>query len=224
MITETLQSELDASIRNLQTRGWARGVFEDSSGHVDSHGAVQTCEGVHPGDAYIIRAVMHSYGFDEKWDRGQDSESVVVDHLRSIEITDEVLEETFGPQWRNIVWIIRRAAILTRDEEDSLDIAQFSIELKDRYEAEYVSRVASWDSDRAQGRGSHWNLNRSKVWDAAWNSARYAAWNVAEDESANAAGALAVSDLVGQHGLEQRHIDILLEPWMKAIGEIGAEE
>jgi len=53
------------------------------------------------------------------------------------------------------------------------------------------------------------------AWAAARDAAtRAAAWDVARD----AAGAAVVADLVGQHGLEQQHIETLMAPYVSVFG------
>ena len=60
------------------------------------------------------------------------------------------------------------------------------------------------------------------AWAAAGAAARDAAWYAAGDAARAAARiaakAAAVADLVGQHGLTQKHIDTLIAPWKKVMG------
>ena len=53
------------------------------------------------------------------------------------------------------------------------------------------------------------------AWSAAWSAARGAAWSAAR-------GAV-VSDLVGQRGLTQDHLDTLMGPWVRVLGADWAE-
>ena len=54
---------------------------------------------------------------------------------------------------------------------------------------------------------------------AAWNAAGAAAWDAARD----AAWGAVVSDLVGQRGLTQDHLDTLMGPWVRVLGADWAE-
>ena len=63
----TLQQEFTAVIDNLKGREWIQGEEQRPDGAVCAHGAVMTCQGLRPGDAHIIRAVMRTKGLTEGW-------------------------------------------------------------------------------------------------------------------------------------------------------------
>ena len=174
-----LTEEMQAVVANLREREWIQGEMRNGDA-VCAHGAVQTCQGLRPGDEHIIRAVMRTKGVTEGWnDESGRTKEEVLDRMAFIEVTDADLEETFGPAWRMVIAVIRRSAILTAAEAKDLDAA----------------RDAAWDAAGVA------------AWDAAWG----AAW-----------GAV-VSDLVGQHGLTQEHVDTLMAPWVQVLGDNWAE-
>lgn len=109
----------------LDERGWAQGAWTDGAGHVCAHQAIRLCS-PQPGDAYLIERVA-----DRLWGRGagwNDDDATTEADVRGwlgagIDVTDADLAETFGPQWRAVVEIVRRAAVLTDDEVERLDAA-----------------------------------------------------------------------------------------------------
>ena len=118
----TLQQEFTAVIDNLKGREWIQGEEQRADGAVCAHGAVMTCQGLRPGDAHIIRAVMRAKGLTEGWNdqSGRTKDEVIAKLGLLVGVTDEDLAETFGPSWALVVAVIRRAAVLTEDESRSL--------------------------------------------------------------------------------------------------------
>ena len=162
-----LTEEMQAVVANLREREWIQGEMRDGDA-VCAHGAVQTCQGLRPGDEHIIRAVMRTKGVTEGWnDESGRTKEEVLDRMAFIEVTDADLEETFGPAWRMVIAVIRRSAILTAAEAKDLAAV------------------------------------RAAAWGAAWGAV--------------------VSDLVGQHGLTQEHVDTLMAPWVQVLGDNWAE-
>ena len=202
-----LTEEMQAVVANLRARDWIQGEMRNGEA-VCAHGAVQTCQGLRPGDEHIIRAVMRTKGVTEGWnDESGRTKEEVLDRMAFIEVTDADLEETFGPAWRMVIAVIRRSAILTAAEAKDLDAA--------RDAAWGAARGAAWDAARAAA----WDAARAAAWDAAWDAAWGAAWDAAWD----AAWAAVVSDLVGHHGLTQEHVDTLMAPWVQVLGDNWAE-
>lgn len=110
-----MKTELDAVIRNLESRTWIQGAMNRGEA-VCAHGAVMTCKELQPGDEHIIRAVIRNQGLTEDWnDSTGRTKEEVLERFRGIAVTDEALANTFGPQWTAIVALVRRAAILTDD-------------------------------------------------------------------------------------------------------------
>ena len=56
-----LTEEMQAVVANLREREWIQGEMRNGDA-VCAHGAVQTCQGLRPGDEHIIRAVMRTKG------------------------------------------------------------------------------------------------------------------------------------------------------------------
>ena len=186
-----LTEEMQAVVANLREREWIQGEMRNGDA-VCAHGAVQTCQGLRPGDEHIIRAVMRTKGVTEGWnDESGRTKDEVLDRMAFIEVTDADLEETFGPAWRMVIAVIRRSAILTAAEAKDL--------------------AAAWAAARGAAR------------DAAWVAAWGAAWAAARDAARAAARGAVVSDLVGQHGLTQEHVDTLMAPWVQVLGDNWAE-
>ena len=124
MSAPTLADEMKAVVANLVARDWIQGEMRNGES-VCAHGAVQTCQGLRPGDGHIIRAVMRTKGVTEGWndESGRTKEQVVA-RMALIEVSDADLEETFGPAWRPVVAVIRRAALLTPTEAKELAAAR----------------------------------------------------------------------------------------------------
>ena len=131
----------------LDERGWTQGDWTDNAGHVCAHQAIRLCE-PQPGDAYLIEAVAQARGHGTDWNDDDDTtEADVREWLAAgIDVTDADLLATFGPQWRSVVEVIRRAAVLTADEADRL--------------------VAARDAARAAAGAAAWDA----AWDAAWGA------------------------------------------------------
>ena len=134
---------------NLWTRGW--GTPDDSTQPTCLHGAIRFCAPV-PGDAQLIEQVGARFGFGT-FANDQAADFAAVESLirAHADISDDMLADTFGPQWQPIVVLVRRAAILTSAEAKALDAA----------------RAAAWDAA--------WDAAR----DAARAAARYAARDAA---------------------------------------------
>ena len=113
---------------NLWTRGW--GTPDDSTQPTCLHGAIRFCAPV-PGDAQLIEQVGARFGFGT-FANDQAADFAAVESLirAHADISDDMLADTFGPQWQPIVVLVRRAAILTSAEAKALDAA----------------RAAAWDA------------------------------------------------------------------------------
>ena len=139
-------------------------------------------------------------------------------------MTDVDLAGTFGPQWREVMSLVRRAAALTKAEVASMERA----------------RDAAWRAAWGAAGDAAWGA----AWRAAWGAARDAAggaaggaerggardaaggaaWGAAGDAAGDAAWALVVRDLVGQYGLTQEHYDVLTKPWASVIGKVHPDD
>ena len=205
-MTDTLPEELASVIENLKAREWIQNA-EERDGAVCAHGAVMTCQYLRPGDAQIIRAVMRAKGLTEGWnDAPGRTKEQVLQRLSTIHITDTDLADTFGPNWRQVVAVIRRAAVLTSDEATRMGAAWVAAG-DDAWDA---AGDDAWSAARA--------ASMDAAWDAAWAAARAAAWDAAKAAAWDAARAAVVADLVGQHRLTQDHLDTLWGPWITVLG------
>lgn len=193
---------------DLWDTGW--GVPTDPTQPTCLHGAIRHCQPV-PGDAYLIEKVSARFGFgigdNDEAENWQEIRAKVIP-----DITDDMLADTFGPQWEPIVALVRRVATLTADEARDVAVARVA------------TRDAAWDDARASAWGVAWDAKRdvagTAVWDVIWVVAPYAAGNAAGD----AARALVIRDLIGQHGFTQAHYDILTSPWRKVIGPVHPDD
>lgn len=187
----------------IESRGWIQGGMETPRG-VCLTGALRICS-PQPGDWLIARAVARHRGHGEEWnDYPGRTRDGVIRWLRTTKpITDEVLAEVFGPQWLQIVALIRRAATLNGDEWLTLDMAFVGV-FREASDALEASRLAAF------------NETRVRAWSEASGAAREVARSVVR--------ALVVRDLIGKHGFTQEHYDTLTMPWRKVIGPIHPDD
>jgi hypothetical protein len=195
---------LRAAATYMDEHGWTQGTEKNNAGQVCLTGAIRFCAPQN-GDDYLIRAVLRHRNQAETWnDQNGRTDSEVLDILRTAEITDADLAEVFGPNWSDVVVLIRQCASLTADQ---------------------VSRAHSaWGTAGAAARDAAWGTARGAAWDAAWDAARAAAWDAARAAAldtdwgtaraaALAAGAIIVKDLI-----TPEHFDILTAAWNTVIG------
>jgi len=195
----------------LWVRNW--GTPDDSTQPTCLHGAIRFCAPV-PGDAQLIEQVGARFGFGT-FANDQAADFAAVESLirAHADISDDMLADTFGPQWQPIVVLVRRAAILTSAEAKALDAA----------------RAAAWDAA--------WDAARDAAWDAACAAARDAArdavvdhlrtraatWAATWDAARAATRALVVRDQVGDT-FTQAHYDTLTRPWATVIGPVHPDD
>jgi hypothetical protein len=218
----TLQQEMLEVVANLESREWIQGKESRDDGAVCAHGAVMTCQKLRPGDRYVIRAVMRTKGVTEDWNdtRGRTKEEVTA-RMALIGMTNDDLSATFGPSWALVISVIRRAATLSVEELERLDAAG---------DAGDAAWNAAWNAARGAAGAAAWNAAWNAAQDAAWDAARDAARDTARGAARDtardtargaaqdAAGAASLTDLVGQHGLTQQHVDTLMAPWIHVLG------
>ena len=185
---------------NLWTRGW--GTPDDSTQPTCLHGAIRFCAPV-PGDAQLIEQVGARFGFGT-FANDQAADFAAVESLirAHADISDDMLADTFGPQWQPIVVLVRRAAILTSAEAKALDAARAA------------ALDAALDAARDAARAATRAATR-----AAWDAARAAARAAALD----AARALVARDQVGDT-FTQAHYDTLTRPWATVIGPVHPDD
>ena len=185
---------------NLWTRGW--GTPDDSTQPTCLHGAIRFCAPV-PGDARLIEQVGARFGFGT-FANDQAADFAAVESLirAHADISDDMLADTFGPQWQPIVVLVRRAAILTSAEAKALDAARAA------------ALDAALDAARDAARAATRAATR-----AAWDAARAAA----RDAALDAARALVARDQVGDT-FTQAHYDTLTRPWATVIGPVHPDD
>ena len=190
------------------------GEYENADTPTCLHGAIRHCQPV-PGDAFLIEQVGTRYGFgigdNDRADLWDEIKSRVPD-----EITDEMLAATFGPQWEAIVALVRRAAVLTEDEAVQLNASKLaSARTLARAAGDAVSVYAPLAvTARYDQAGSAWYATQYIAPKPLWSSrvVQYAAW------------ALAIRDLIGQHGFTQAHYNTLTRPWATTIGPVHPDD
>lgn len=140
----------------LGEHGWAQGTMRAADGSVCLTGAIRYCQ-PQTGDEYLIREVMRRRGHAETWNDapGRTASDVTTYLATTPDITDTELAEAFGPQWEQIVALVRRAATLT--EQEAIDLAA----------AWAATRAAAWDAARAAARAAARDAARDAAWAAA---------------------------------------------------------
>jgi hypothetical protein len=207
---DALDQRLDHG--RLWTTGW--GNWTDTNAPTCLHGAIRACQPV-PGDASLIKQVGERFGF------GIEDNDVALswERIRTKvipDITDEMLATTFGPQWEHIVVLMRRAAMLTPAEGQKFNEVWKTIRIIHRFAA----IEAAWDASQKAAL----KAARKFAWKAAWNAAQDVVQDFGWDAVRKAAVALAVRDLIGQHGFEQHHYDILTYSWATVIGNVHPDD
>ena len=217
----TLAAELNLVTANLRTRGWTRGTFTNDAGKVCAHGAVRTCQGLQPGDEQIIRALMTHQGLTFDWNDSKASGvDEVADRIAAVDTADPALEACFGPQWSEVVALVRQAAALDAKKIKDLSAA---------WDAAWAAAgAAAWaaagDAAWAAAWSAAWAAARDAAWAAAGDAARDAAWAAARAAAWAAALGLVTRDLIGTNGYSKAHYDLLIGPWRAVVGPLHADD
>ena len=222
MTTIDLTPTLRSGAELMAEHGWVQGTLGSRTGPVCMEGAVTYCT-AQPGDGQLVRQVLVRLGRGAGWnDTPGRTADECLEYLRTAHITDADLEMTYGPQWRDVVALVRRAAVLTPDEVERLAAAGAAAgdaAGAAAWDAAWAAagaaagaaaRAAAWDAAGAAARAAAWDAARAAAWDAAGAAAWYAAWD--------AARALVTRDLIGTHGYTQAHFDTLIGPWNSVVG------
>ncbi len=213
----------------ITEHGWAQRTLMDKRGRVCLTGAMKECS-PQPGDWLIVRAVARYRDHGEGWnDEEGRTQEEVTEWLRSAEpITDNVLAEVFGPQWREIVALVRRAAVLPPEEAVAIPVRDAARDTA-WHAATEAARDATWHAGHA-AMDAAWHA-RDAACDAAWHAATDAAWHAGHaardaacDAATEAARALVVRHLIGHGRFTQECYDELTVPWRKAIGRIHPDD
>jgi hypothetical protein len=216
---QTLTAACRAAAAYIDEHGWIQGEMETRSG-VCLSGALKHCTPV-PGDFGLVRAVHRSRDRAEEWndDRGRTADDVR-GYLATTEITDGDLEDTFGPQWRRIVAVVRTVAAATPEQlQQMADVdSDFSSRCGSALRALHdLTRAAS--TAKAEDR-----------WDAARDAAvaainyrdldlHWEAIAAAEHAVRSITRALMLTDLIGQNDSAAEHLAILAHPYVSVFGE-----
>jgi hypothetical protein len=192
----------------VRANGWIQGDLENR-GKVCAHGAVMRCD-MKPGDKEVVRSVMRKKGLTERWNDADDrTEEEVLAALEAFEVSDADLTETFGPQWEEILALVRKVTQLTSEQFEKLAIAS-----KANRQGSWAAVDAAWAA-----------ANGSAAVDTAVRTVAQAAW-VAVDEggydsgssgewgAGAAAWAISTRHLIGSGSYTQDHHDLLLKPWL----------
>ena len=142
-------------------------------------------------------------------------------------VTAAEVAAAFGPGWRAVRSVVRRAAVATPADAAKLHAAWDTTQLKTSdgcRAAQEEARDAVFAAWLASGRariscGAWTALSRA---DMASRGGEPASRNPAATMLAARYAAMAtmVADLVGQHGLTREHIELARRPWCAAFGEI----
>ncbi len=188
---------------------WGKGWGDWSFSHVTKtclHGAIRRCVPV-KGDAYIIEQVGARFGFGTSFNDEDGWEPVRDRIAQGFDITDDMLEETFGSNWAVVVNVIRTVAEATKEQFDRLHAAWGAVLINARDAAGDAMRDASWDAGRTAERIAAGEA----VAAAGGDGARAAVWDVVR--------AAVLHDLIGRHGFTQEHYDALMAPWIAVFGD-----
>jgi len=193
-----------APLKVLDEHGWTQGAYGTGDGPVCLHGAIRLCA-PEPGDAYLIEQVANRHGWGTDWnDADGRTEAEVRARLAvGIDVTDTDLTDTFGPEWRMVVALVRKAATLT------------DAEVRQVTDAEVRQVAAASDAVWNAARDAVWGAVSAAVWsavsDAVWNAARAAVWGAARD----AVWSAVTWDLATPDGpYTIAHRDLLIGPWL----------
>lgn len=228
-MTTDFTLRLRAAADYIETHGWVQRTEEDVDGRVCLTGAVKLCS-PQAGDFHLIREVLWVRGRAESWNDAEDRTSdEVVEFLRTAEITDVNLANTFGPQWESIVALVRRAAILTLEDAEQLASARYATRYATWNAAWNSVRDVAWDLARERASSAAGSAAKSAAWHATVAAARSkAAWDAMPDTTAvvamNSAWALGVRDLIGQNDFTADRYRTLTAPWVSVCGPVHLDD
>lgn len=212
----------------LAVHGWTQGSMKSPGGAVCLTGALRECS-PQSGDWLIAREVYRRYERGEGWnDASIRTEAEVVANLHTGPIFDVDIENAFGPQWSEIVPVVRRTATFDSADRDRLRAVVGAA----RDDAWRDAAEAAWFTARDADRATSRNAARN----AAGDAARFATGDVtgyadrdttqdaAEESAEGPVGALAIRDLIGQGSFSQAHYDTLTSAWRTVIGPIHPDD
>jgi hypothetical protein len=224
--TVEIQADVEATITLLGDNGrrWNKSK-KASAGTYSLYSAIRQPL-ANKADGFIFREVHRAYGFGPEWEERASWDEVcsLLERPDWLQITQENLEFAFGPQWREIVALIRRIGYLTNQERD----------------------VFKSEGDRGHAKSclyeqtSRFELNilTQQLYIAAFcvqNDTPYYGAFAADDTCFATLGSRlespvkAVTALFVRHFIEagvykQEWYDSLTMPWRKVIGPIHAQD
>ena len=162
---------------------------------------------------------------------------IITDAYKRQSVAWRVVEEVdpsirFGPQGPHVAALIARAREITGDEVEKFNVARESARdaaRKSAWDAAWkaagvaASKAASKAAGVA-GRESAWIAASESAWVAASKAARVTASDAVWGAVWDAARALVVRDLIGQHGFTQAHYDTFTRTWASVIGKVHPDD
>ena len=191
---------------------WTQGAWVTAEGQMCMHEGIKLCTEKQPGDFHLIRRVAVAEGWGTAWNDadGRTWDEVKAKVYDRAEIGPDRLEAVFGPQWAEIVALVRRAAVLTEDETARLGAVRLSASGSELYMA--------WSSARdATALGTARLAGSIAAMGAALGSG-------VRNAVGDAATALAIRDRIGHYSFTQEHYDLLTEAWATAIGPVHPDD
>lgn len=212
-MTPIIHIDGEPLIAVLNERGWVQGQWETTDGRVCAHQAIRLCS-PQLGDSFIVEQVAERQGWGTIWnDKHHTTEADVRARLGAgIDVTDADLADTFGPQWRAVVSLVRRAATLTADE-----MAVFAVDFDVVVALSDIAHRAAYNANL----GAAFRATRSAAHDAVYYAAAH---DDAHDDAYNAVrtAAYAARAVATWHlttGLYTvAHRDLLIYPWKQVCG------
>ena len=150
---------------------------------------------------------------------------IITDAYKRQSVAWRVVEEVdpsirFGPQGPHVAALIARAREITGDEVEKFNAARDAA----RESARESARDAASKAAGVAGRESAWIAASESAWVAASKAARVTASDAVWGAVWDAARALVVRDLIGQHGFTQAHYDTFPLPSRTVIGPIHPDD
>ena len=146
---------------------------------------------------------------------------IITDAYKRQSVAWRVVEEVdpsirFGPQGLHVATLIARVRAITAGEVGRFDAVWNAVRKSAWFAASKAAGVA--------GRESAWIAASESAWVAASKAARVTASDAVWGAVWDAARALVVRDLIGQHGFTQAHYDTFTLPWRTTIGPIHPDD
>ena len=209
-----------AAADTLVEVGWTQDVAINAYGSVCLTGALKMCS-PEPGDWLLAREVHRTRDHAEEWnDTAGRTAKEVLDYLRSFEITDMDLADTFGSQWESVVRLVRRVAALTVDDLDGLAVlGNSSSDQASKAVRDLLNKQCFQDSIFEAQFSSTWNAvahARAESDVAGMPSNR----NLIFDTTV----ALFTRHLIDPYGLTQHDYNTLTNTWARVIGPVHPDD